>query len=294
MKLNYIFAVIATAAPLFAAEPKGVNRPSWLAEGQLQEWAVQLSNIVTNPNTDEKARAGATSELARMNDPANVPLLISLLTNASPGIRGSASWGLCQLGGQPAQDALLDYLRTSVESHLYHALGDLTRATEAQKVLPDPRALDLLIACLNDKEADSSARGYVAEALAKIGNPKASLPLAQQLEVTIEYSSSKDYLYLKGIKMTKGPEATSILIDYLNKLVVKMAVQNADPNVLLSTSGAASRQARSNFEVYGLTLSALEVVTGRKSVSGSREAVAQDWTKWWKSQSADRSPTAPK
>ena len=256
----------------------------------LEEASVsELSQVVRDRTEFDSYRWKATRELARRRVASSTPILIELLKDEYHAVRGSASWGLCQIGGQDAQDALLEYLRWSLTCPKW---GDLARATEAQKELPDKRALDLLIKCLNDY-----SRRNAAEALGKIGDPKASYPLAQQLNLSIGYSMSLDYLYLDAIRKTKGRKATPILIEYLDRLVTKMAGQSLKEHPMRSGlkeypmrpgPGWGDRQVRHNFWVYGLTLSALEAVTGRKTSTGSREDVAKDWKKWWKDKPSEQ------
>ncbi len=247
---------------------------------------LELSHIVTNRAQHKSVRWHATLELARRKEPASKPVLITSLKDDYHSVRGAAAWGLCQIGGRDAQDALLAFLRASLASRNW---GDLTRATEAQKELPDKRALDLLMECLKvarEKGHNYHFRYYAAEALGKIGDPKASLRLAQQLDLSIDYSMSRDYLYLDAIRKTKGRKATPVLIGYLDGLVTKMAGQSLKEHP--RRRGRKARQVHCNFRVYGLTLSALEAVTGRKTGTGSREDVAKDWKKWWKDKSSEQ------
>ena len=246
----------------------------------------QLSDIVSDKTKDNTTRWYATSELARRKEPSSKPLLITLLDDGDGDVRGAAAWGLCQIGGKDAQDALLAFLRTSLESGNW---GDLPRATEAQKELPDKRALDLLIQCLNvttKKGWTPDFKGYAAEALGKIGDSKASLALAQQLDMSIDYSMSIDCLYLAAIRETKGKEATPILIDYLDRLVAKMVGEDLQKYRVFC--GREARQVLYDFEVFALTVSTLESVTRRTSSQGSREEVAHDWKEWWKKRTSEQ------
>ena len=254
---------------------------------------VELAHAVTNRTQHKSVRWHATLELARRKEPSSKPLLITLLKDNYHAVRGAAAWGLSQIGGQDAKDALLAFLRTSLASRNW---GDLTRATEAQNHLPDKRALDLLIKCLEiGKENGGDYYGYAAKALGKIGDPKASLALAQQLDLRIDYSMSRDYLYLAAIRKTKGKEATRILIDYLDRLVIRMTGQSLPKHQIgvptVQPRGRDARQLNYNFSVYRHTLAALETVTGRKSSTGSREDVAEDWKMWWKVKTSG--PVAP-
>ncbi|MBL7042703.1 MAG: HEAT repeat domain-containing protein [Pirellulaceae bacterium] len=82
----------------------------------LEEASVsELSQIVRDRTKFDSDRWQATRELAKRRIPSSTPILIELLKDEYHAVRGSASWGLCQTGGQDAQDALLEYLRWSLE-----------------------------------------------------------------------------------------------------------------------------------------------------------------------------------
>ncbi len=265
----------------------------------------ELSQVVRDRTEFDSYRWQATRELARRRVPSSTLILIELLKDEYHAVRGSASWGLCQIGGQDAQDALLEYLRWSLQGS---RLGDLTRATEAQKELPDARAVDLLIESLRagKKNARYSFHAYAAEALSKLGNPKASLPIAKLLDPEVDYSMSRDYLYLKAIRMTKGSDAGPILVDYLSKLVDKMKGQNMMDHPIVRgrearpvhynfhARGREARQVHYNFHVYSLTLSALKAVTGNSSIQGSRAEVAAYWREWLEKTNKRLQPDADK
>ncbi|MBL7042702.1 MAG: hypothetical protein ISR77_28965 [Pirellulaceae bacterium] len=127
---------------------------------------------------------------------------------------------------------------------------------------------------------------YAVEALGKLGNSKASLPIAKLLDPEVDYSMSRDYLYLAAIRKTKGSDAAPILVGYLSSLVEKMKGQNMRdyPNA----RGSEARQVRYNFQVYGLTLSALEAVTGNASIRVSRAEVAAYWREWLERPTANK------
>jgi hypothetical protein len=275
----------AGRVPTNGASRADESKPRSQQTGHLAaEYEKELSNIASDATKDKDTRRRATAELARWKDPSTTPLLARLLKDDYDAVRASAAWGLCQIGGQEAQDALLEYLRTSLESHSW---SDLTRATEAQEVLPDARALDLLIKCLNTENGGNSHFRYTAKALGKIGNPKASVAIAHRLDVNIEYSMSLDYLYRDAIRKTKGREAVPILIDYLDRLVAKMAGQNPPELYTLDGWAGAGRQAQYNNQVFLLVISALESTAGRRTVGGSREEVSGDWKEWLKKSGED-------
>ena len=245
----------------------------------------QLMALATDAAETKAVRWRATTELARRKHAPSAQLLIASLKDDYHAIRGAAAWGLSRIGGEDAQDALLEFLRRSLASRNW---GDLARATEAQKELPDKRALDLLIECLNVSKEEGRNyhfRYYAAEALGKIGDSKASLALARQLDLSVDYSMSRDYLYLDAVRKTKGEDSIGILVDYLNRLVVKMAGQTLQDYPM--PRGREARQVHYNFQVYGLTLSSLESITARKSSERSREDVARDWKKWLKEKTSE-------
>lgn len=241
------------------------------------------------------ARWNAVNSLARIKAPESKPLLIELLRDEDSSIRGAACWGLSQIGGQDVSDVLLEFLRTSLEQKNW---SDVQRATEAQRELPDKRAVPLLITCLDviDKSiadhsfsqhaAESppnySFSHYAADALGKIGDPSASEALAKQLDLSVEYSASKDPWFLAAIAKTKGDKAVPYLVHYLVALVEKMRGQEIPEG----TIGREARQTLHNISVYYSTLSALEAITkrksGRKSDGATREETAENWSAWLK------------
>ena len=189
---------------------------------------VELSEIASNELQPEYARWQATVELAKRKDPTTKVLLIQLLNDRSQLVRGSVAWALSQIGGEDAQNALLDFLGRSWASK---DGADLARATEALRELPDKRATDLLIKCLQVEVGEGSyahIKQYAAEALGKIGDPSSSIYLAQQLDADSDYTTSRDCDYLDAIRKTKGAKATPALLDYLDRLVQKMAGLNLD------------------------------------------------------------------
>jgi hypothetical protein len=248
--------------------------------------AEELMALVPDMAQTKAVRWRATAELARRKYAPSAQLLIASLSDDYEAVRGAAAWGLSQIGGKDAQDALLAFLRTSLATRRW---GDLTRATEAEKDLPDKRALDLLIQCLTvakDTGRNYHFRYYAAEALGKIGDPKASLALAQQLDVSVDYSMSRDHLYLTAIRDTKGKEALPLLVDYLDRLVTKMSGEDLRKFPMIG--GREARQVQYDVQTYGLTVSALESVTGRKSQQGTREEVMRDWKRWWNEQTSEQ------
>jgi len=244
---------------------------------ELQKAAIsELSRIVEDRTQYKSVRWHATLELARRKDSSSRPILIKCLSDEYHAVRGAAAWGLCQIGGDDAQDALLDYLRWSLQENRW---GDLTRATEAQKELPDKRALPLLLRCLGGR---GDHYGYVAQALGKLGDPSASKPLAKQLRANQDYTRSRDYLYLDAIKKTKGRDAAPHLVEYLQKHVARMKGQDLQELMALRTTirGSKNRQTAYNFLIYRKTIAALEAISGEKSIGGKREDVAHFWADW--------------
>ena len=248
---------------------------------ELKEASVaEVAAIATDRTGFDADRWRATRELGRRKDPSSVGVLIELLQDDYHSVRGSASWGLCQIGGKDAQDALLEYLRWCIEGG--HR-GDLASATEAQKVLPDPRAASLLIECLS--KGGSYSRAYAAETLGKLGHSSASLPIAKLLDVEVDYGSSRDYLYLKAIRLTKGKDAAPVLVEYLSKLVERMKGEKLPDHAQYFSPplGSEARQVQYSAQVYGLTIAALKSVTGEPSIQASREEVAAYWRDWLES-----------
>ena len=256
---------------------------TWGTEGKLgaerQTMTAYAAKALDGSQSDN-ARWQETLELARRKDPSTKPLLIQRLKDDYQLVRGAAAWGLSQIGGKDAQDALLDYLKASLTSKNG---PDLARATEAEMELPDKRAVNLLIECLQIKTDGGYRNSDAAEALGKIGDPRSSIYLARQLNVDVDCVESHDYRYLKAIGKTKGADAVPLLVQYLDRLVQKMTGQ--DLSQYRTNVGHEYRQVKYNFDMYKLTVSALESITGRKSSAGSREEVAKDWKDWWQKQS---------
>ena len=153
------------------------------------------------------------------------------------------------MGGKDAQDALLDYLRASLKSK---DGPDLARATEAERELPDKRAVDLLIKCLQtemDRSLSPCIKSYTAEALGKIGYPRSSIYLAHQLNIDLDYVVSLDYWYLEAIRKTKGADAVPLLVQYLDRLFRRWLVRtssNTGQMRVMNTTG------RHNFQSINL------------------------------------------
>lgn len=231
----------------------------------------------------------AARELTELKDPASVPVLIRLLHDDYVSVRGTAAWGLSQIGGQDAQDALLSYLRDSLALRRW---GDIGRAVEAQNELPDDRALEFLIQCLKLPERQrelGTLKRDAAQALGKLGDSKASLAIAQQLDLSLTYDISGDNLYLAAIRDTRGKAAIPLLVEYLEQLVAKMAGDDLFAQAPIAIEGREMRQMVCNAENYDLVLSALTAITGRNSIQGSREEVSADWKMWLRRQGSGRS-----
>ena len=283
----------ATCFDAASAQPSNEKLLQDLADGNRETWdaAIEqlgkrksavplLSRAATDRTRSNRARWGAVLALARINDPKSTDLFIKLLKDDYQVIRGAACGRLSQIGGKRAADAILGYLRWSVEKK---KRSDIIRATEAQRELPDKRALPLLLKCL---EQQHDPYGYVARALGKLGDPSASELLARQLRVNVGYVHSRDYLYLNAIKVTKGRKAAPLLVEYLRKLVVKMKGRNIQTlhKPPFGLRGSKNRQMATDRGNYKRTVSAMEAVSGKKSVGGTREEVAEFWSKWLRSE----------
>ena len=172
MNANHGGACFCLVIPLYLLCCPGVTT-TWGTEKKLnaeRQTMTESAAIASDKPQNDYARWQETLELARRKDPSTKPLLIQRLKDDYQLVRGAAAWGLSQIGGKDAQDALLDYLRASLKSKNG---PDLERATEAERELPDKRAVDLLIKCLQtelDGGLSPSIKSYAAEALGKIGD----------------------------------------------------------------------------------------------------------------------------
>ena len=103
----------------------------------------ELSRIISDKEQIKTTRWYATIALARKKDPATKPLLITLLSDDYHAVRVACVLGALPNWRKGRTRCVVGLLAaTSIESE---ELGDLGRATEAQKELPDkrvPRSID--------------------------------------------------------------------------------------------------------------------------------------------------------
>jgi HEAT repeat protein len=209
----------------------------------------------------------------------------SLIESLKAG-NGSAAWKLSQLGGQDASDALLDFLNACVQNIPKTDCGNLARAVEAEKELPDKRALALLMKCLEIGNTRYGCTGGgvkrdAIQALGKIGDPQASELLAQQLSPQTDYVTSIDYLTLDAIRNTGDQKAVPYLVHYFTTVSQRVHLEEPEnPPTPMVLRGREARQTQYNGQVYWKTLAALKAITGREGRGDTPQAQAEDWDRW--------------
>lgn len=223
----------------------------------------------------------AITALGMTKDPEVVPDLIWLLDDERPEIRGSAAYGLSQIGGEDAKDAIVTFLQRSFEKDT----ETLNRATEAIKELPDRRALPVLLKIVQ-QEHDYRDRPYsvlyAAEALGKIGDPSAAEPLARLLDSSITYDNSHDYIFLDALALTKGKDAEPYQIKYLSALSKRIIDQpwykgQEQADIDPFGPGAGPRQRWHDREMFTKTVHALESISGTSSKGTTPSEIAEFW-----------------
>jgi HEAT repeat protein len=234
-----------------------------------------LVALVKDPSSP--ARDRAVISLGMIRNAGTTPFLIECLEDSDWQVRGRAAYALSQIGGQEARDALVKFLARCLKDNGVN----LTKAAESLKELPDARAFDSLMTIVQEAIV-SGRRGhhvyYAAEALGKIGDPRASGPLARLLNPNVPYHSSKDYLYLEAIHKTGGKEALPHLLAYLGALIDKMKGRPERPAPTHNLPvGAENRQTAYEDRVYNQTVACLEAITGRKSEGATREEALEYW-----------------
>jgi len=242
-----------------------------------------LTAHIRDPKT--KARDQAVICLGLINDPDTVPFLIECLRDEERTVRGRAAYALSQIGGEQARVELVAFLAKCLKDDTFN----LTKAAESLKELPDPRALPSLLRIVEEasRGGGTGSRGYpvryAAQALGKIGDPRASGPIARLLDPAAPYSLSNDYLCLQAILGTKGKEALPSLVSYLGALVRKMEGQPelgplaGHRAALLMTVGADNRQKSYNYDMYYQTLRCLEALSGQKPKGTTRQEALRFW-----------------
>ena len=222
-----------------------------------------------------RRRDVAVISLGMIKDPDTVPLLIQWLDDSDWRVRGRAAYALSQIDGDRAKDALVAFLDRCVKDNT----RDLTKAAESLKQLPDRRAFPSLLRVVQDA-LHGKRRGYAvyyaAEALGKIGDPRAAEPLVRLLDPKAPYSRSRDYLYLEAILRTKGQNALPGLVAYLEALVERMKdyPEAISPGPLL---GKEARQRSYDSACYVKTIACLEAISGHNSAGSTRAEVLSYW-----------------
>ncbi|MFC1805858.1 HEAT repeat domain-containing protein [Planctomycetota bacterium] len=249
-----------------------------------------LRAVITNPTA--KRRDLAVIALGMIRDPDTTPLLIDCLTDDDWRVRGRAAYALSQIGGDEAKAALVRYLDEVVE---HYRAREMAKAAESLKELPDPRALPSLIRILghaHSRREVGYAPVYAAQALGKIGDARASGPIARLLDPSAPYSRSRDLTYLVAILRTRGKGAVASLVSYLALIVEKMKgepqraplpipPQGRPLPMLKPRLGADARQRIHNYLTYSLAVACLEAIAGQPSKGTTREEILRHWQDYW-------------
>ncbi len=206
-----------TDQPMFVAKQVLCSNP-WLAywcsiEGQPLSTEMQAQieqqtvERLKSPRLEERLRV--IRELARMENPRTINHLIVALDDPSNSVQELASYTLARLG-QPSVDPLLDSLRSATEgarratTRTLGAIWDFPkivelgtqdvptrrRAAEALGKVGDNRAVLPLIAALRD--SDERVRIRAAQSLGRIGDSRAVDPLMRALEQSYGRAGSRE------------------------------------------------------------------------------------------------------
>jgi HEAT repeat protein len=190
-----------------------VTQSSWYSGGEACELAKELSGTKAVDDLIGWLETGhsvsAADILGWTGDPRAVQPLISLLRHPSENARAEAAQALGRLRARKAVDTLIRHLghpdqvgRSRVFSGWTEPpepwVGDLSgfdivqdrwyvrrRVAEALGTIGDRRAVDALIAALQD--SDEEVRARAARALGRLGDPKALHALIAALEDTDSY-----------------------------------------------------------------------------------------------------------
>ena len=258
--------------------------------GRGKEAVPALRAVVTNPTA--KGRDLAVIALGMIHDPDTTPLLIDCLTDDDWRVRGRAAYALSQIGGDEAKAALVRHLDEVVE---HYRAREMAKAAESLKELPDPRAVPSLIRILGYAHQGRKvgyAPVHAARALGRIGDPRASGPIARLLDPSAPYSRSRDLTYLVAILRTRGKGAVSSLVSYLALVVEKMKgepqraplpipPQGRPLPMLKPRLGADARQRNHDRLTYSLAVACLEAIAGQPSKGTTREEILRHWQDYW-------------
>lgn len=233
---------------------------------------------------ESPSRNLAVISLGIAKDPDTVPLLVQCLSDRDWHVRGRAAYSLSQIGGQDAKDAIVGFLKRCLENPADEV--NITKATEALSQLPDERALPLLLTVVNRDDLKRTYAGrYAVIALGRIGDPRASAPIARLLNVSASYDISDDYILLEAIKSTRGKEAVSYLVPYL-AAVAKRIEQDPDPseNEKALMVGAKGRQKAYDTMLFVRANECLVGIAQTKPEGRSVQEIVQFWKQYLDSQ----------
>ena len=233
---------------------------------------------------DAPGRYRAVISLGGIRDPDTVLLLVACLRDQDRQVRGRAAYSLSLIGGQESRDALVGFLEKCMANPRTDYRNNLSKAAEALKELPDERAFPMLLQLVTTEGAMRSSAGrHAAIALGRIGDPRASEPLAQLLDASVTYDRSMDYIYLQAIATTKGKAAVPYLVRYLAQVAKRIErhapLPQSQPNV-----GRGYRQRRHDKRVFSQARGCLEAVAGTRSEGETTAEVVDFWQRHLDSQ----------
>ncbi|MHA6525875.1 HEAT repeat domain-containing protein [Tessaracoccus sp. G1721] len=151
---------------------------------------------------DSRARHALAHVLGKLRDPAAVPVLEGLLADEDAAVAAKAAFGLGQVGGAGALEALVV------------ALGDprsVVRDEVAASLARLDGAVTPLVVALSDQRAP--VRALAAEALGLTQDPSAAAPLARALTDPDEEVRFAALLSLGGLDVPEAARAVEGMVD---------------------------------------------------------------------------------
>jgi hypothetical protein len=219
-------------------------------------------------------RAKAAWGLARLKDVRVVEALIKALNDESDKVRKQAIQGLERLKDKRAVEPLIAVMK-SEPSDAASALGEIG----------DPRAVDVLIDLLMDKNQDYLKRGRAAEALGKIKDARAVEPLIEAL---------RQGKLMKGDKILIGQSIMTDAAHALGRIKDKRAVDplidamEDIPSAAASALGEIGDARAVQSLISALKDKGMNVFWRRDVINALRKLTGKDlgddpeaWRAWW-------------